>query len=201
MADKAIGVKEVSLTKNTMSDQFVGWRHYRTITAEDVGAVVTSTTPNLFANNSSNVIALPHCKAIMFRVWSNVSGGTVSLQWFSQAADGPATQSGTNENKLTKSLPVTILATAITCSGASCVNFNPVTGEADASNTWYEMSNHVSVSTSYSDNRITEYPQGAATGYNKMFQFDMLGESKVLALCYGAPSSSGTVLIAYRIVE
>lgn len=189
-----------AIPKNTATDNHVGYILCREITAVDIdgGVPLTSFTPNIVSQQANKGVPTIGAKSILWRVWSNASGGTVSLQWLSVPADGPKMKS---DGTLTQSLPTTIIATAATTSGSTCPNRHPVTNEASSSS-WYEMSNHTPVSASVCDNRITEYPSGSATSYGKFFEFDVLGDVLMIPLCYVAPGTSATsVIIAYKIVE
>lgn len=184
--------------KNTNSDFGEGFKIVRTITAADVGAVVTS-FPVGYASDqgTSRLFAYLKARTAQFRIFSNVSGGTVSLQFISEAPKGPGVRSD-DDTLLTKSLPTTIIAAAFTCSGRSCVNMNPITNVSD-SNTWYEASDWTAVFTD--DSRVTSHPTSAASSYQRFFTVDALGDAFVYPCCYATPSSSGTVIVAARRVD
>lgn len=188
-----------TMRKNNQSDWLEGFEIVRTITAADTPAALqTSIIPGFCSiQPADSVFAACSARTIQYRIFSNVSGGTVSLQFLSEAPKGPKRRSD-SENEMTVSVPTTLIAIAITCSGASTVNRNPITGVPD-SNTWYEASTWTAAFTN--DNRVTEYPSGSASSYQKFFAVDNMGDALCFPYCYAAPSSSGTVIVAARRVD
>ena len=193
-----------TMRKSTQSDWCEGFDIVRTITAADVGTAVTSMTPGYCdaqraaeTETSKRLFRLNTSRTSQYRVFSNRSGGTVSLQFIFEAPPGPRPKPD-NEDEPMLSLPTTVLAAAFTCSGRSCVNFNPITGVAD-SDTWYEASDWTAAFVD--DNRLTAYPASAGGSYQKFFGVDNLGDLLCYPCCYAAPSSSGTVIVAARRVD
>lgn len=182
--------------KNTTTDTRVATKFFRDISVVDGTPSVNAPNKNTAADKAK-LFYPTGAKSVEVTAWGDSSGNTATigiLSWpiaWGESVERPEIYRGVGKH---------ILLGSFTFGGKTITPVHPIYGTVPAAGnmTMYEWSAYSSTFTD--DNRVTEYPSGAGTSYQKRMIIDVQGDD-VLMPYLTAFSTTTRVIIGLRVIE